>query len=131
MSLVVKPEIFTIKRIRTGTLSQMAAPNPLALEEAISALKAAEINVVVSMLTPEDEAGLGLADEDELCSASGLEFLRLPTPDFTAPEPQALAKAATDIVDRLAQGKKRRDPLPGWHRPILNPVRCGVGQRRS
>jgi protein-tyrosine phosphatase len=45
----------------------------------------AGVQVVVSLLTPDEEEDLGLEDEEKLFHAAGLEFHRLPMPDRGVP----------------------------------------------
>jgi predicted protein tyrosine phosphatase len=58
------------------------------------------LDVLVSMLTPEDEFELGLSEEGALARKLGMRFLSVPVPDFSVPDsvesiaPQLLESAA-------------------------------------
>ena len=101
----MRAELFTIDRPGAGRLSTMTKPGGgegLAIE--MSALAAAGITVLVSLLTDGEMAEAGLTGEAEAAAAAGLEFLRLPTPDQTVPNQQAALAIAGMLRSRLAAG---------------------------
>jgi len=51
------------------------------LDVDIAAWKAGGLEVIVSLLEPEEISDLGLQREGALCRASGIEFLSFPVPD--------------------------------------------------
>jgi protein-tyrosine phosphatase len=55
------------------------------LEEEIRAWRQAGVDVVLSLLTPEEAGDLGLEEEGALCQANGIEFLSFPIPDRGIP----------------------------------------------
>lgn len=98
--------LFTILRAGPGRLSTAAAPAGLEqLPVALHALKREGVDVVVSMLASREESRLGLAHEEQQAHLVGLDFLRLPTGDFRAPDIAATRILAADLVARLADGK--------------------------
>jgi protein-tyrosine phosphatase len=101
----VRPELFTIRRNRPGTLSTMARPRGGDwLEDEMTSLSAAGVGVLVSLLTDAETSELGLSAEAGAAQTSGLVFCRLPTPDRHVPDrPPSLALAAT-LGEHLAQG---------------------------
>lgn len=82
-----------------------APPGEGQLGPLINALKLRGVEVLVSMLASREEARLGLARESSLADLAGIEFLRLPTRDFRAPELTATQVLAPDLVERLAVGR--------------------------
>jgi protein-tyrosine phosphatase len=68
------------------------------LADDVAAWRRAGVDVVVSLLTPDETADLGLEAEADECRAHGIEFRSLPTPDRGVP---AFA-AAADLIARLA-----------------------------
>ncbi len=100
------PQLFTIERPGAGRLSTMAAPDGEAqLGPFIHALRGQGVDVLVSLLPPKEEGRLGLAREATVADQAGIDFLRLPTRDFRAPELAATQALAVDLVERLQAGK--------------------------
>ena len=77
-------------------------PRPRAgewLEDEIASLRRQGVDVIVSLLTPEETAELELEQEAACCRAADIEFLSLPIEDRSVPpDPQA----ARVLIDRLA-----------------------------
>lgn len=98
------PERYLIPRSGPGRLWTMPAPrggDDLAAD--LTALRAAGIGTLVSLLGPLDERWLGLRDEAATAEQAGLRFLRLPTHDFGTPRADAaLATARAIRTDLLA-----------------------------
>lgn len=69
------------------------------LEDEIRSLRAQGIDVLVSLLTPDEIAELELEHEAPCCASAGIEFLSLPIEDRSVPpDPQA----ARELIERLA-----------------------------
>jgi protein-tyrosine phosphatase len=103
----MRPEVYWVDVPRSGRLAIM--PRPRAgdwLDDEIAGWRAAGIDVVVSLLEPDEITELGLQREPDLCHALGIEFISFPLPDRGVPattcEAMALAKA---IIKRLKEGK--------------------------
>jgi protein-tyrosine phosphatase len=76
------------------------------LADELSAIRAAGIDVLVSMLKPEEQSELGLEEEAKLCEQIGLKFLSYPVSDRETP--QSLAGFRMFIEELrllLAEGK--------------------------
>ncbi len=66
----------------------------------------AGVDVVVSLLEPEEETQLVLQDEAAAVAASGIEFRPFPIPDRGVPSShESAAELTTGIVDALEMGK--------------------------
>jgi protein-tyrosine phosphatase len=77
------------------------------LEEEIQGWRRSGVDVVVSLLTPDEIADLSLADEAELCRANGIEFFTFPITDRGVPSSkEAFADLLTRLADQLTEGKK-------------------------
>jgi protein-tyrosine phosphatase len=101
----MRSTLFTIRRDGPGQLSTMAKPpggSQLAGE--MRDLAAAGVTVCVSLLTDAEMAEFELTGEDGAAAAAGIEFRRLPTMDFGAPDREALVDMAADLAARLRQG---------------------------
>ncbi|MFN8195179.1 MAG: protein-tyrosine phosphatase family protein [Nocardioidaceae bacterium] len=100
------PELFTVAVPGAGLLSTMAhPPGGVGLGDRLEALRAAGADVVVSLLTPEEEAELGLLEEQGLATAAGLRLLRLPAPDMSVPEQRAATVLVGELARRLGAGE--------------------------
>ncbi|GAA4163351.1 hypothetical protein GCM10022251_45930 [Phytohabitans flavus] len=69
------------------------------LEDEMSALVHADVDVLVSALTSEESDRLALTQEREAAKAAGIIFIPFPIPDRGVPEP---GPAAIDLAIRLA-----------------------------
>jgi Polymorphic toxin system, DSP-PTPase phosphatase/Putative addiction module component len=72
----------------------------------VAAWRCAGIDLVVSLLMPDENADLGITGEEAECRASGVDFLAFPIPDRGVP---ASRTAALDLLRRveaaLTEGK--------------------------
>ena len=68
------------------------------LEEEVRSWARSGLNVLVSLLEPEEEAEFGLAREAELCRSSSIEFHSFPIPDRGVP---ASRDGTLDLVRKL------------------------------
>jgi protein-tyrosine phosphatase len=101
----MQPQLFAIERGGPGRLGTMARPRGGKwLAEEMAGLAAAGVTVLVSLLTDTEMTSLGLTGEDAAAEAAGLDFLRLPTPDFHVPDRSATLALALDLRARLAAG---------------------------
>ena len=77
----MKPEVYWIDA-PPGRLAIMPRPRSGDwLPDEIRAWRAVGIGIVLSLLTNEETAELGLADEQTLCRTAGVEFRRYPIED--------------------------------------------------
>lgn len=82
--------IFHIPTDSAGRLAIVARPRGHDwLPDEVAGWKRDGVTVVVSLLTPDEETDLGLAEEGAECTAAGLQFLRLPVPDRGVPPNRA------------------------------------------
>jgi protein-tyrosine phosphatase len=88
------------------------------LQDEIASLCDQHVDIVVSALTPEEEAELQLTQESDLCAAAGLRFLRLPIEDRQTPVD---ASAAAEFINLLTQLYRE-----GKH--IVIHCRAGIGR---
>lgn len=76
------------------------------LEEELSAWRAAGVDVVVSLLTPEEEESLDLKQEAGLTRAQGMEFVSFPIGDRQVPTSRgALTSTLEKLNLALSSGK--------------------------
>jgi len=102
------PEIYWIKASGPGKLAVMPRPRGGDwLEDEIRGLKRSGIDILVSLLTPEEESFLGLEEEGAQAHAHGLAFFSHPVPDRDVPaSPKETWALAARLADRFAAGKK-------------------------
>jgi|HubBroStandDraft_6_1064221.scaffolds.fasta_scaffold39988_4 protein-tyrosine phosphatase len=68
------------------------------LHEDMGVLQAESVDILVSLLTPEEVVDFDLAEEPELCAAHGIEYLSFPIVDHSVPTSYT---AVADFVGRL------------------------------
>jgi len=89
-----------------GRMAIMARPRADDwLDVDIAEWKASGLEVIVSLLEPEEVSDLGLQQEAALCRASGIEFLSFPIPDRGVPEISDATKIAESIAAGIADGR--------------------------
>src|SRR5690348_13611226 len=103
----MRAELYTIKYGGPGTLSIMARPRGGDwLPDEVQTWREAGVDVVVSLLAPEEQVELGLDEEASLCQHADLAFLAFPIPDRGIPSQLAAAeRLITEIVEALKAGK--------------------------
>jgi protein-tyrosine phosphatase len=70
------------------------------LSDEIRSIAAQGIQIVLSLLTPSEEAELGLADEAVLADRHGLDFMRYPVPDRGVPRsPELFSALISELTD--------------------------------
>jgi hypothetical protein len=108
--------------IETSTPGRLAIlPRPRGgdwLEDEAGAWSRAGIDIVVSLLTPEEDAAFDLTGEGEACRKKGIEFRSFPIRDRDVPDSRA---AATELVTYLAEQIRLGSDI-GFH------CRQGVGR---
>jgi len=98
--------IYTVARDLPGTLSIMAAPpGGAGLAAALAALRRDGVEVLVSLLPPEQAGALQLAAEPAAAVDAGLEFHALPIPDFGVPDRAAAEAPLAALAGALAAGR--------------------------
>ncbi len=103
----MRTELFWIEGPWHGRLVIMPRPRGGDwLEEEIQAWHRSGVDVVVSLLTPDEHAELNLVDEGNLCRANGIEFLSFPIIDRTVPSSmESFSDLMTALAGQLANGK--------------------------
>ncbi|MEV6211561.1 protein-tyrosine phosphatase family protein [Kitasatospora sp. NPDC051914] len=101
----MRASLFTVDLPGPGRLSTMARPRGHDwLADEMAALTAAGADVLVSALTEDEVDELGLTAEPRLAAAAGLEFVPLPIPDRTVPDPAAVLPVLRRLAARLREG---------------------------
>jgi protein-tyrosine phosphatase len=76
------------------------------LEDEIQSWRRSGVDVVVSLLTPEEQMDLNLPDEAALCRFNGVEFVSFPIVDRSVPSSaEAFSGQVIQLAERLANGK--------------------------
>lgn len=95
--------IYWVDAPTVGRLAVVGRPRSVS---AFKELKAAGIDVLVSLLEAEEAADVGLADEAGHCLRSGIEFVHLPITDHGIPSASDLVElAVADLSGRLKRGQ--------------------------
>src|SRR5713226_5708258 len=103
----MRTELYWIEGPWPGRLAIMPRPRGGDwLEDEIQSWRRTGVNVVVSLLTREEQTELSLADEGDLCRANGIEFVSFPIVDRGIPSSlEAFSDQVTKVVEQLANGK--------------------------
>jgi protein-tyrosine phosphatase len=77
------------------------------LEVDLANLKRGGIEVLISLLTPEEAMDLGLRAEGELASQAGIEFISHPIPDRTTPAGEdGFRRLIARLAEAVQMGKR-------------------------
>jgi protein-tyrosine phosphatase len=97
----MRTELYWIEGPWPGRLAIMPRPRGGDwLEDEIQSWRQSGVDVVVSLLTREEQSELSLADEEVLCRANGIEFVSFPIVDRGIPSSY---EAFWDLVFKSAQ----------------------------
>jgi protein-tyrosine phosphatase len=104
----IKPDVYWLAGPWPGRLAILARPRGEDwLQDEIVGWKEAGIDVVVSLLSKNEEAELGLSDEGEFVQRSGLTFINFPIPDYSVPpSKQATRQLVAELKERLSLGSR-------------------------
>lgn len=103
----MRAELYRIERAGPGTLSVMARPRGGDwLADEIQAWQQAGVNVVVSLLTPEEHTELGLEDEAFLCEQRRVRFRSFPIPDRELPPQRVEGEHLVEEIGAALQAGK-------------------------
>ena len=100
------PDLFWIPTATPGRLAIAARPRGGDwLADEVAGWRHAGINVVVSMLTPDEDAELELTEEGNSCVAAGIEFVALSVPDREVPSADdGFAEVVADAAEAIREG---------------------------
>jgi protein-tyrosine phosphatase len=116
----MKPDLYWIPGPWPGRLAIMSRPRGGDwLQDEAKGWRQDGIDVVVSLLEPDEAAQLDLADEAEAAVASGIRFMSFPIPDRGVP---ASASTAASLIAAISDGLERGENVA---------VHCRQGLGRS
>jgi protein-tyrosine phosphatase len=103
----MQAEVFWVPGPWRGRLAVVSRPRGGDwLDDETRAWREAAIDVVVSLLEPQEEADLTLAGEPASAKANRIEFRSYPIPDRGVPSSrESVAQLASEIVDALRAGR--------------------------
>ena len=103
----MKPDVYWINGPWPGKLAILARPRGEDwLEDEVVGWKDAGVDVVVSMLTPEENYELGLIDERKLVERHGLTFINFPIGDYSVPTSKnEVRQLVSQLEESLTHGK--------------------------
>lgn len=97
----MRAELYEIARGAPGTLSVMARPRGgVWLPDEVHAWQDARVDVIVSLLTHDEQQELELLDEAALCQHCGLIYFSYPIPDRGIPSSSGNVKPFIDSLAR-------------------------------
>jgi len=103
----MRTELYWIEGPWRGRLAIMPRPRGRDwLEDEIQSWRRGGVDVVVSLLTREEQTELDLRDEEALCRANGIEFVSFPIADRSVPSSaEAFSEQALKLAGQLANGR--------------------------
>jgi protein-tyrosine phosphatase len=101
-----KPDVYWIQGPWPGRLAILARPRGTDwLRDEVVGWKEAGLNVVVSLLTSEEDSEFGLAREAEIVKRTGLTFIGFPVADYSVPKSIGLTQQlVAELNDQLSHG---------------------------
>ncbi|MGE0698742.1 MAG: dual specificity protein phosphatase family protein [Hyphomicrobiaceae bacterium] len=92
--------------VRSPLVAQLAVTARPSRARHFPALKAAGIDVLVSLLEAAEAEDVGLGDEAGHCARAGIELLRLPVTDHGIPDTfEAVEEVVRALSDHLSSGR--------------------------
>lgn len=103
----MQTELYWIEGPWPGRLAIMPRPRGGDwLEEEIQSWRRSGVDVVVSLLTRDEQTELNLLDEEALCQANNIEFVAFPIVDRSVPvSTSAFSEQVSKLSDLLANGQ--------------------------
>ncbi|MGE0768971.1 MAG: hypothetical protein AB7L90_21220 [Hyphomicrobiaceae bacterium] len=103
MKWMSEQQIYWVDPPLGGRLAVVTRPRS---QKHLAALKAAGIDMLISMLEPEEAVDVGLADEAAWCAQAGLEFLNVPISDHGVPSSfDVIESVMPELAERLRDGR--------------------------
>src|SRR5262245_62249708 len=101
----MRTELYWVEGPWRGRLAIMPRPRGGDwLEDEVRAWRRAGVDVVVSLLTPDEVTDLDLGQEAALCRKAGIEFRTLPVPDRGVPPAGGVREFLHELSRLLAEG---------------------------
>ncbi|MFF5262578.1 protein-tyrosine phosphatase family protein [Actinomadura viridis] len=98
----MRPTLYTVDLPGAGRVSTMAKPRGGDwLPDEMTALKAADVDVLVCALTPAELREADLDNEPHAARQAGLSFTHVPIPDRTVPDLNAVLPTLHHLTQRL------------------------------
>ena len=98
----MRAQLYTVESVNPGHLSLMARSRGGEwLVDEVEALHAAGVDVLVSLLTPEEIIELDLSEEAPLCQEQGICYLSFPIQDRCVPSVRADSLAFVERLSKL------------------------------
>jgi protein-tyrosine phosphatase len=103
----VRPGVFLVHSVGPASLSVVLRPRGGDwLADDIGALKAAGLDLLVSMLTRDEEIELELLGEAERCNAVGISYVSVPIADLGVPVDSTwFEDAVATVIQELQRGR--------------------------
>lgn len=103
----MRTELYWIEGPWRGRLAIMPRPRGGDwLEDEIQAWRRSGVDVVVSLITREEQTELNLRDEEALCRANSIEFVSFPIVDRSVPSSaEAFSLQVIKLAEQLANGQ--------------------------
>jgi protein-tyrosine phosphatase len=102
----MRPALYVISAPGPGRLATMASPRGGDwLADELATLARAEVDVLVSALTPDERERLALTSVAGAAATAGVEFVAFPIPDRGVPDERALVSLAIRLAAHVRAGR--------------------------
>lgn len=107
MNIPLSLRVFWVRSVQPNLAIMPCPEGGAELESEIEALQLNGVDILVSLLMPEEEPLLNVESEAALCQQKGLRFISFPIPDFDIPTSfQEVNQLVDQLQDALLAGRK-------------------------
>lgn len=107
MNIPLPLRVFWVRSVQPNLAIMPCPEGGAELESEIEALQSNGVDMLVSLLMPEEEPLLNVEAEATLCQQKGLRFISFPIPDFDIPTSfQEVNQLVDQLQDALLAGRK-------------------------
>lgn len=107
MNIPLSLRVFWVRSVQPNLAIMPCPEGGAELESEIEALQSNGVDMLVSLLMPEEEPLLNVEAEATLCQQKGLRFISFPIPDFDIPTSfQEVNQLVDQLQDALLAGRK-------------------------
>lgn len=101
----MKPSIYLVAADLPGKLFIMPKPSGEWLKEDVDHYRSIGVDVIISLLEPDEVSELSLGEQSEICAENKIAFTQFPIVDRGLPELEPFKKLVLTAISDLKNGK--------------------------